>query len=1489
MTEQISTMVVAIFLLFAIASAQSENHRQDGTSLSSSIDDLLSMFKVRSERVYRQATAHQKSNVFKFTNHKVNTAHYVNVSKTGIEKSANDAVVRVYGEANPRKTDEYLLDVETNTQIMNLEDHATSLSSSGKNIHQLSISGYGPPGEEPETAEMDQKVEVMQVSLSPDVVNPYGGGVPETEAEQRAIIAETSSTSIREDSGLSSITTSKGATSSMESEERFKETGEGVTESNVSNGELIEDTKVACAEDCKTSTGTDKGKMVTELREVSIGSQESSAVSLTDDENESYGASTEQFESKSIGTEVAGMSTFEDEKTESVLEGHGAVSEAVRAKTALKTEAQKIPSKATEVAQSESRAESSTIDSITHAQTKPVNLQTVAGDFGYGVGSETVKEVSGAEENPSSISGNLPGTHVVEPVVISGVGETTYDAANSKVSGEETKNTECENAKLDSSTEGIYSSQEKITETKVSEDTYQNQESVTGTDIAAYQNFSQITLLETEKSTDQSVLTTQSLLTEEATSELFTSPVTNSTITDTSYSATEGVVVSKAETSPVIESTEGISGYETYNKPEGLPKLGLPGLNEESASQLSKSIEEATTLSRTNTETEITDGKRSTALEDTVTEPDLQDSTEHSAGVSETTGFFKEASLTSVEQLPGYGAVIPEYIAGSTYGEEEATDLQKTSEEIEPSSIAPYDTETGHAEEKIVHDDTSTTSSEVFISSVSAEYGATGLFKASESMEGTTASEGTMAVEETSEISKYDEGLVGYGEAGTSEQVSSEEALTGSGIIATKTPEEVIQPSELLTRISVVSEQPIKYGGETLASESTIKGTETSDVTTPFIEQAVPSETIVSGESVRTAEQPLGYGELSVTTDTDGSYESNKEAPLEQPTTHGEQAMRYGSSTIRISAEDFGYGGGEEGITERSNKLHSVPTINAEETTESPSSSQQYAEFSESEGAKKSTGGEADYVKGASVTESTKQLTSGEIAATSESSGSAPGYVATGVLFNPSDYYPAGEEPTNELSRSDKELTGQQEFVANTSISIPESSEKARVGEETTSFTSLTESPASDYAVSEGEKFTEAPIAETVSAEIESNKISTDTDDFGYGGGVQKVTEAELIGQTQDSKTSVAMAESTLTTQGMQFTDGTKTESIQQPSATETSPVGCLTGNETNSTIGSAETSLQYSASVGNTSTHSGVIHETVKTAEASETGSSIIPGQTFSRYASESTLMHIITSAAETPVPHSISEEAPKVIAMTKVTKTGLSKLTGDTSAVTEEAKEVTGMETTDKSNLETTKEFKVEGTKSMETSDKVENEMGSISSKTTWIGPESMTTTAGNTVSEFYAENSAEIPAKIPIGPEDFGYGSENELSSSISSNAESVMTFGPKLSSNVIETSFAPELAVSSEYTSSETFIASESKSSEELLSATVPSVTSNVVTESFTATQKMLEMEKESIAREEERNIPSRIPTDAKQFGYGSDTEEQSITGSSRPSSISKGDF
>uniref|UniRef100_A0A0R3RHJ0 VWFA domain-containing protein n=1 Tax=Elaeophora elaphi TaxID=1147741 RepID=A0A0R3RHJ0_9BILA len=1346
-------------------------------------------------------------------------AHHVDLSKRLTERSASDTVVKVYGEANPSKTDENLSNAETNTQIMNFMDYMSSLPPSGESIQGLSISGYGPPEEELNAADTNQQIETikeMEITLSPDVENPYGSGILDAGAEQRKNIAETSPKSNREEESKITNIEQAGVTRTTKSEEDFRKIGDGITEDGITNAndtELIE----VCGEDCKISTegsvGTDEGftETVTGPSEASTDSKEGDTISSTGDSKASY---NEQFKSTSIGTEATEMPTIQGENSESVFEGYGAVSETERGNA--------------EVTLSESVTDAPS-ESVTESPNDGIT-QTGAEDFGYG---EAAKEQSNAGESSGSISGNLSGAYETETATVPDVGETAYTSTSSLVTDEETKyigkeETYENSGKPDLKTEGIYSSEQRITD-------------------------------------DQSTtLATLSLGTVK-----ITSPVMSSIPADNSY-ITESTDISKIVSSSDIKSVEGIPGYEIYGESENTAtgsKAGLPALDKESASELSKSVEEAATFSTKGADTKMTNEKATNVLE--------SKEADSNAGATEITEFPKEASLTSVEQLSEYGAITPKYTEEFTHREEEATEVQKTVEEIDASAKAPYATETSYAEEKAVPGDTSITSGGVS-NSVSNKYGASELVETSEepseSKEGETASEGTL------EISKSDEGLglVGYGEASASEQAST--STEGSEIISTEKLEESTQSNELQTM--KVSEQPINYNGESATSESNVKETKIDDTTMTFVEQSASSEKIASEEVTRSGEESLGHGELSAITD---SYhdESNKEASSEQATTYGEQVKEYGlptsnqdvatseanviagegvhvteSTSAGTNSADFGYGG--EGITEKGNSgsdeidtsVNSALTKNVEETAENSYTNQLHA---------KSMGEEADYkkqIEEANAAESVKQT----------ANGSVPGYSATENLNRPSDYYPATDGMTNELSPSgssesktdgyafDGKLIGQSEAVKTTSI-IPEISEMASVDGKTTSLTSASsELEASIYTVSEEEKFTETPTSETSAVQTESNEMSTDKHDFGYGGGHEEVTETSLIGQTEDSKKLPMVA------------NETKTESVQQSEATETSP-----GIETDSTVGSIEISQQYQAEISDTVTSSpNPYNEAVGTIGVSETDGSGVHSETYSQLTTE---IHVITNGIDTPITYGINEEAPKVVAITKVTKTGPSKLTGDIIASTEEARnEVTA-------NAKTTQKIYAEGTKYEETTSEEKNEMSSISSKTTLESVElpEVTTTTSSTESESYSENTVNIPAKIPMGPEDFGYGNANEQSTFIISDVGSAKTTIPQLLTNPVESSISSELSASSEYANSETLSESESRSGEEFSVTTAPSASPSALTESaITATQKILTTYSK-ISTSEEQEIPLNIPSSAKDFGYGDVTEELSNTG------------
>ncbi|VDO39350.1 unnamed protein product, partial [Onchocerca flexuosa] len=913
-------MIDIIFLIFTIASAQRVNERRRSLQTD---DSMLS--KQRPYNVHEQPTEYQEGKIYGLRNNKINTAHYVNTSKT------DNKWVKIYGEANPSKTDEHLLDVETNTQIM--KDYLSPSTSklSGGSIHELSPSGYGPPEEQPKVADDEAEVATeMQESLHMNVENPYDG-IPE--AEQRATFAQISATSnAKEESKLSPITTieqaiisSEATTSTTESEERFGRIEEDIIESDLNTEGLRKDGEAFT----EVTVATDEGsiEIVTKLSEASIDGQKSDAVSSI-----GYGASTEPFESRSISTEISASEGIKIED-EGKIGGYDVGDESMKIEKMPKTEVQEIPSKDAKFTSFESVTESSISDWITKTQIKSVSQETGAADFEYGIPSETPKESSGITERLPEVQS-----------ITSGVEETADSTVTSTIIAKGTKYIEKADQiteTSDLSSEGIHPSQKMINETKISGYSYE-------TETNAHQNSEQSTSFETEMSADESTLATV-----EVTTKLFTSSITSSTPASIFYNITEG---DKILTSSVIESAGGIPGYETFSEPE-ISKAGLPGLNREEASQLAKSIEEATTLSRSTEGTEMTSGK---ASEDMVTESeDLKSPAKlvtSSIEVSETTEFFKKASPIPAEQLSGYDAVAPEYTAKHT----EATELQRKSEGTEAASIIPYDTETGSTEDKAISSEVTATSNEAFTVAGSVENGATEL--SSESKEETIASEGMVPVKETTEISKSREGLAGYGEmlssvesnaeassktiklqkldeettiasgfserssilsetefmkteTGPSIQVSSREHLTESGITATEILEITTQPNEWEAKTnglpSMIPEKPVNYNEEILTPEVSIE--ETNGITTAVDKQTISRETVVGDKTIGYEKQPSGYGESLVA--TDDSHELSKEIILKttEATTKfsfdneiGTTGRKASTETERIESSLFG-------------------------------------------------------------------------------------------------------------------------------------------------------------------------------------------------------------------------------------------------------------------------------------------------------------------------------------------------------------------------------------------------------------------------------------------------------------------------------------------------------------------------------------------------------------------------------------------------------
>lgn len=1266
--------------------------------------------------------------------------------KPSIDVSASDSLIKVYGEANPNKTDENLLDVEANTQIINVRNRSSASQLSAKTINGLSSSGYGPPGQKFETES------ITEVQAIPDhnVGNVYGEDSSDTEA----VSTEALSTNIEQ-----AVLLNKAAASTTVRSKDFRKRI-GITESDTASTETI-----------------------SEPSEASIDSQEGNIASSTSGSERTHDVSTEKLKITSIGNEIIGMSTIEDVRigeTESI-------SKVPKNEGTEETEVQKTLNTVTP---SQSVTESFTKDSIKL-------MKTNTGDFEYELASETVKMQSTAEKSHSSTSGNLPDSYKL--TVTSDLGKTAYSTTSSTVTGKEKndtgrKETYGNGSKPDSNTKEIHSSQQIITETKVSGDAHQDQENITRT--------------ETEMNTDMlSILTTRLWRT-----------VTSTTPTHIA----KGNVISKTVNSAAIEPSEIVTNN----------KAGLPALNKKSSSQLSESVEQATTLLRTSTENSLVSERTTMPLENTVDESkDLESSTEPSTRVNGTTESSKETSLMSAEQLSEYSTVMPK----SAF-RKETTELQRINEEVETT-----DTEKAHVEEKVMSDDTSAISGGVSAGSGSTEYGSVELIRASES-----ASESKEDKAE-SEISKSDErlGLAEYGETSPSEQISSEagpgehvSSIEGPEVISAETPEETTQPNELQTMM--ISE-------ETKASEPNVKGVEIENTTMTSAKQTISSEAVMPKEVIRSDEQSSSYKQLSATT-TVSYHESNKELSPKQATTDRKEVREYGvpisnegittseaditiekvvnvtpntlqdenhAKDIRINPANFGYGG--KAITERGY----VGSSTIDSLLNSISSTKLIEEATEN-----------------------MMESSGEVVSTNEGDRSTRGYNATGSLLN----YSTTEKTTNQLSESDEKL----EIAESTSVATPENSER------TTSLTSLisenTGSEITANTVAKRGKMTETPISRTVLSQEESNKIKMDMNDFGYGDRLDETTEAQLISHTEDYTTFITVPESTLTTRELQVTDETTAESIQQSLATEVSQE-----IEMASTTETVETSQQYHTKVDGAEISSNSNNETVNISETHRSTVSKV-----SRETTESTLLHVITNAIETPISYDVNEEAPKVIAMTKVIKKGPSKLAGSIIASTKGTKEKEEEETGD---TETTKGFEDE---SEETSE-VRNEMDSTSSETSLASSESpeITTAEENTESQFSAKN---LPNQEPVGLEDSGYGNANELSEFISqSGAQSVTTTIVKLPNNLVETSANSELSASSECPNSQASVESESTSSEEF-TGTSPSAISNALTDSFTATQKILTMHGEIIT--DKKIIPNNIPISAKDFGYGDEAVELS---------------
>lgn len=397
---------------------------------------------------------------------------------------------------------------------------------------------------------------------------------------------------------------------------------------------------------------------------------------------------------------------------------------------------------------------------------------------------------------------------------------------------------------------------------------------------------------------------------------------------------------------------------------------------------------------------------------------------------------------------------------------------------------------------------------------------------------------------------------------------------------------------------------------------------------------------------------------------------------------------------------------------------------------------------------------------------------------------------------------------------------------------IPEST---KVGKEIRNFASSTGLAASGHTIPEEQKPMKTPISKTSSIKTKRNKNSTMKNNVGHSGGFKKVGAVELIAQGQELPV-------TSTTQGItQFVDRTIMKSSQQFSTAETSSIASTKEIGKFTKIRNAETLPHNLTVLGNTMLNLEVSKKAIAVAEVSQ------------NYPTASTFMQIITNPSETMVSYSISEESPKIIGTKKITRIGLSKLTGIALIKGKKGKEeMTGRKFSKESGFEATKESsEAESSKFKQTENEMEDGTNSFSPETSLTNRRTtvQTNKLGYTVPQFNAQINPQILTELSLDSENFEDGSVNERSSSISTVPGSAKTIKPVLLSKVAANSFAAESSSSVMlvgYTTPATFFTtSESESNEESFSRAITSVTTNGFVESQTATQEMLKLEERKV--------------------------------------------
>ncbi|VDK41556.1 unnamed protein product, partial [Gongylonema pulchrum] len=813
--------------------------------------------------------------------------------------------VKVYGEANPNKTNEKLLDVQAHTEILHFARHTTTPMQPGRTVgpfHGLSLSSYGAPTEAEQMAKVDQQAGAYAATLAtpPEIENLYGaGGAVVTEAGKPTTTAsrETASTTGKKETEAASTSTYT-TTSSVETSELT--TSEGIFESST------ETTKVSESAGGETVVGTQEAaKVVTTAGATIAGVSEgismtsyepSSAISgrtetattagsegttLTEGQTtETYVASeiATEYESKGIGglEETGATSTAigqtEEVRISTTARGYSTTTESERGET--------LESKitGTRVTKSTTSGESTSIPE------ELTNLITGPEDFGYGGGPEITKEqpstarISGAAGLPTLSEASKPTSKTIEqPGMIEelattlGTTETGYEAGLTTGTG--------------STHGGIpVTKQETTIKSAVSGSTLK--ETATTAEETTSPIFS--TFSEAKLATIAGRSTTLA-----ATPELPVSSASPIVEETTSHAATKMVPAS-------LQPSEGFPGYgESYAQTESTASsqasttgTGLPGLSKVSAKMLAKSIEEATTVISEAT------SEGTSAVSGITTE-------QTSSGAPSSSKAEYSVPSKEAPELAGYGMEAAESttaISGATVATSVGTlariAVETTSETTKAESTTQFaqSPTTSGTTESLKSSESTGMSEEATKPSIAA--GITGLTESSQGTTGefaesyeigltesskATTEEGFSLSKETTELQKSSEEVTSTeilatseeattsGVSGTTEAAteSSEERLISGEVSVTESQETAEYIQEKTTKPGEVSAEATEamtvgstesltiYGqAATTVKESTESGSTIGGT-------GMPSEKATSGKATTSSEltvQPAGYG-----------------------------------------------------------------------------------------------------------------------------------------------------------------------------------------------------------------------------------------------------------------------------------------------------------------------------------------------------------------------------------------------------------------------------------------------------------------------------------------------------------------------------------------------------------------------------------------------------------------------------------------------------